>query len=176
MALSKAKALGVLGVEPPQIKGSTQIAVDEALATWKASILKAAFRKRAQEIHPDKNPNDPSAAEQFQLAQEAYAHIRDNLKVQLPPPPATHCPEKHPRIPPKAKFCHECGYHYGVGGLERQLRQAGLTAQTIQRLRADGTYDRLKQLDPCSPTLGVEITLLQHRQRLGLLGRYSGWP
>ena len=39
--------------------------------------IRAAYRKRARETHPDHNPDDPSAAEQFQKVREAYQVLRD---------------------------------------------------------------------------------------------------
>jgi DnaJ-class molecular chaperone len=39
--------------------------------------IKRAYRERAMRDHPDRNPNDPAAAERFKLASEAYATLRD---------------------------------------------------------------------------------------------------
>lgn len=39
--------------------------------------LKSAYRKLALQYHPDRNPNDPGAAERFKEASEAYAVLSD---------------------------------------------------------------------------------------------------
>jgi molecular chaperone DnaJ len=44
------------------------------------SVLKSAYRKLALQFHPDRNPNDPSAAEKFKEASEAYAVLSDGEK------------------------------------------------------------------------------------------------
>src|SRR5690606_39153651 len=42
-----------------------------------ADELKRAYRKRARELHPDANPDDPHAAEQFKELSKAYAVLSD---------------------------------------------------------------------------------------------------
>jgi len=42
-----------------------------------ADQIRAAYRRRARETHPDQNPDDPDAAERFQRIQEAYRVLRD---------------------------------------------------------------------------------------------------
>jgi molecular chaperone DnaJ len=45
--------------------------------------LKAAFRKLAQQHHPDKNPNDPKAAERFKEINQAYQVLSDPGRRQM---------------------------------------------------------------------------------------------
>jgi len=39
--------------------------------------IRAAYRERARETHPDHNPDDPGAAERFQKVRKAYQVLRD---------------------------------------------------------------------------------------------------
>lgn len=45
--------------------------------------IKKAFRKKAMEFHPDRNPNDKVAEEKFKEVNEAYEHISDPQREQL---------------------------------------------------------------------------------------------
>jgi len=45
-----------------------------------AAELKSAYRRVAMTSHPDRNPNDPAAAERFKEASEAYAVLSDAEK------------------------------------------------------------------------------------------------
>jgi molecular chaperone DnaJ len=45
--------------------------------------LKSAYRRLAMESHPDRNPDDPEAAERFKEASEAYAVLSDAEKRAL---------------------------------------------------------------------------------------------
>ncbi len=55
----------------------------EVSRTVSAAELKKAYRKKALELHPDRNPNDPAAEEQFKICAEAYAVLSDPQKRQL---------------------------------------------------------------------------------------------
>jgi molecular chaperone DnaJ len=44
--------------------------------------LKKAFKKKAMKFHPDRNPDNPEAAENFKEAAEAYDVLSDPQKNQ----------------------------------------------------------------------------------------------
>ena len=44
--------------------------------------VKHSYRKRAFELHPDLNPNDPNASKKFQLLNEAYVALSAVLKAE----------------------------------------------------------------------------------------------
>jgi curved DNA-binding protein CbpA len=45
-----------------------------------AKTIKAAYRRKARETHPDRNPDDPRATTRFQLVQEAYDILSDPVR------------------------------------------------------------------------------------------------
>lgn len=48
--------------------------------TASADEIKKAFRTKAKQFHPDLNPNDAKAAEQFRRVNEAYEVLKDSTK------------------------------------------------------------------------------------------------
>ena len=46
----------------------------------KQADIKSAYRRLASELHPDKNPNNPSAAERFKAVSEAHSVLSDEAK------------------------------------------------------------------------------------------------
>ncbi len=45
--------------------------------------LKKAYRNKALEFHPDRNPDDAQAEEQFKICAEAYSVLSDPQKRQM---------------------------------------------------------------------------------------------
>lgn len=48
-----------------------------------AAEIKSAYRKKAKELHPDLNKDDPHAEEKFKEAQEAYSVLSDENKKRM---------------------------------------------------------------------------------------------
>lgn len=66
-------------------KGSAKRDCYEVLGVSKtasADEIKRAYRKKARESHPDTNPDDPTAADRFREAEEAYSILSDKEKRQ----------------------------------------------------------------------------------------------
>jgi molecular chaperone DnaJ len=61
--------------------------------------VKTAYRKLAFELHPDLNPDDPSASRRFQLLNEAYVLIKQVLEEE--PPAAAGAGKKRRKAAPK---------------------------------------------------------------------------
>jgi molecular chaperone DnaJ len=55
----------------------------EISRTAEAAEIKSAYRKLARKFHPDVNPGDPTAEEQFKEVQEAYEILSDDQKRQV---------------------------------------------------------------------------------------------
>ncbi len=48
-----------------------------------AEEIKKAYRKKALECHPDRNPNNPKAEAQFKQVSEAYEVLSDEGRKKL---------------------------------------------------------------------------------------------
>ena len=55
----------------------------EVTKTSNSSEIKTAYRKKAMQFHPDRNPDDTEAEEMFKKVSEAYEVLSDNNKRQI---------------------------------------------------------------------------------------------
>ena len=51
--------------------------------TATADEIKKAYRQRARDFHPDANPDDAEAAEQFKKVAQAYQVLSDDQQLSL---------------------------------------------------------------------------------------------
>ncbi len=79
------------------------LGIDKGVST---SEIKKAYRQKAIKFHPDKNPDDPSAAEKFREATEAYEVLKDpQRKAEY---------DQYGHVDPNQGF----GGGYGGGGID----------------------------------------------------------
>lgn len=172
---STKECLDILGLDPPKLGGKTQDEVDVKLAAWKSTSLKAAYKAKAKEVHPDANPDMTDAV--FISVRESFEQLR-GLKVSLKKPSVqtwTKCPTGHDRLPVDANYCYSCGFCFLEDALIARLKSQGLTETSVERMRDSGDLDRLRKMDPLSSELHSEISLMVYRQRHGLINRYSNF-
>jgi len=154
--MSTRDALQWLGLEVPKIKGASQADVDQQMATWKQDVLKAAYREKLKEHHPDHNPDDPEANISTQRVQEAYEKLK-TLKVNFHKP-VTSCPCcRTAREPATAHYCHECGRRYEHNSYDQMLMDIGLPAKDIDMMRQKDGYQRLRDANPLSPDFRMQV-------------------
>ena len=113
--------------------------------TASADDIKKAYRKLAMQYHPDRNPNNPEAAEKFKEASEAYACLSD--------------PEKRERYD---RFGHD-GSAFGPGGFDfgRDFQGVDL-GDILGNLFGGGLGDlfgggRQRQRNPNAPQRGADL-------------------
>lgn len=88
--------------------------------------IKKAYRKLAKELHPDKNKDDPDAAEKFQDLGAAYEVLADDDKRKLYDRCGEECVKKEGMMDNTDPFAHFFGdFGFGFGGQEQRETPRG---------------------------------------------------
>src|SRR6266403_2758965 len=81
--------------------------------------IKKAYRKLARKYHPDLNPGDKSAEEQFKQLQEAYDVLSDTKKRQMYDQHGFYSDNFHPgAAPPGGGGDDEAAVNFDFGGFD----------------------------------------------------------
>lgn len=89
--------------------------------------VKAAYRKRAAETHPDRNPGNPHAAQRFRAATAAWEQIQAERGTKSAPRYEAPAPESPPPPPPAGSAKERFYQHVvatGVVGTEAAVTEA----------------------------------------------------
>ena len=101
--------------------------------------IKKAYRKKALQFHPDKNPGDKAAEESFKLAAEAYSVLSDSDKRARYDRYGAEGLGSGPRVDPSASTIFDSIFGSGIDDL---LDQFGIPGHRSRRSRRRGGAER----------------------------------
>ncbi|CAG9854558.1 unnamed protein product [Phyllotreta striolata] len=125
--------------------------------------IKKAYRKLAKELHPDKNQDDPNAAQKFQDLGAAYEVLSDEEKRKKYDRCGEDCLQKDGMMDgsmdPFASFFGDFGFHFGGGEQKHETpRGADLVMDVLVTLEDlyTGTFIEITRNKPIlKPTRGT---------------------
>ncbi|XP_051151042.1 chaperone protein dnaJ 10-like [Andrographis paniculata] len=109
--------------------------------------IRKAYYLKARQVHPDKNPGDPQAAERFQVLGEAYQVLSDPVQRDAYDRNGKHCISKETMLDPTAVFALLFGselFEDYVGHLA--VASMALTEFSVESKGPDEIQERLKDV------------------------------
>lgn len=114
--------------------------------------LKKAYRRLASKCHPDLNPHNPKATQQFQLLNEAHKLLKD----KLPPAPKVQAQVKPKAKPqPKAEPQREPQPEPKPKPEPRPQPKPEIIRATPQQVRAQRGYAQVRDYAPKGQTVNI---------------------
>ncbi|KAK4490167.1 hypothetical protein RD792_000824 [Penstemon davidsonii] len=107
--------------------------------------IRKAYYLKAKQVHPDKNHNDPQAAERFQVLGEAYQVLSDSVQRDTYDRNGKNCISKETMLDPTAVFALLFGselFEDYIGHLA--VASMASTGLTVENDNPDYVHDRLK--------------------------------
>ncbi|GEM_PF-5998021 len=112
--------------------------------------LKKAYRRLASKCHPDLNPHNPKATQQFQLLNEAHKLLKD----KLPPAPKVQAKAK-PKAKPQPKAEPQRGPKPDSQPKAQPKPKPEIIRATPQQVRAQRGYAQVRDYAPKGQTVNI---------------------
>ena len=112
--------------------------------------LKKAYRRLASKCHPDLNPHNPKATQQFQLLNEAHKLLKD----KLPPAPKVQAKAK-PKAKPQPKAEPQRGPKPDSQPKAQPKPKPEIIRATPQQVLAQRGYAQVRDYAPKGQTVNI---------------------